>query len=148
MDIKLKQRIVGSLVFFALLLIFMPTISYKMQESSPELASSIPTPPQMPDAGTVVSGDWYLGVNDQTFLVEQQWVVQLGVFSNSGNVDRLMKKLRDNQVPVYKLTENAKNQTTFRVFVGPVTDQNQATRWQQQLSAHWHLSGIVKRISL
>lgn len=146
MDIKLKQRVVGLLVVLALLAIFMPMIFYKMQaKSTLNLSSNIPSPPQLPDASTAVLGQWLQTLPENVFDDPGQWVVQLGTFSDSNNVESLITKLNNNAVPVFKQPIAVKDgRSLIRIFVGPLQSQQQAKQWQQQLYKRYQLNGIIK----
>ena len=147
MDLKLKQRIVGSLVFLSLLTIFLPTIFFKLQNTTIRVASVIPAPPQLPDTGTVVLGNWYSTLDDSIFS-SSQWMVQLGTFNNSVNANQLLQKLKINHVPVFLQSLQSHHQQVTGVYIGPLKSQQQADLWQQQVQTHLKMKGIVKRVTI
>jgi cell division septation protein DedD len=72
-----------------------------------------------------------------------RWVVQLGVFNDSGNAQKLVEQLRSEGMTAYSETISGKPVTTYRVRVGPFLEHEEATRTQQQLSERQKISGVV-----
>ena len=72
-----------------------------------------------------------------------RWVVQLGVFNDSGNAKKLVDRLRSDGMTAYSETITAKPTTTYRVRVGPFLEHDEAIRTQQQLSERQKINGVV-----
>lgn len=246
MDLKMKQRWVGLLVVLALLAIFMPVISYKMESKRGiQLSTNIPHPPELPkiqvlannSAQTTVPTQVAVGTNSPasaqtqlsptsqsqssaasqpqiawasetresasvsltpqnpaanlTSLASQDsdstpgyssaskdsdpiprhfsepkksdkipahspthvahtitasanigWAVQLGLFSNSKNIQHLLQTLSNQAIPTFEEKANAKS---VRIFVGPLMTKAEAQIMKKRLQQELHIVGIIKR---
>ena len=72
-----------------------------------------------------------------------RWVIQLGIFNESANAQKLLDQLRSDGMTAYLETITAKAATTYRVLVGPFLEREEAIRTQQQLSDHLKIDGVV-----
>jgi len=72
-----------------------------------------------------------------------RWVIQLGIFNESANAQKLVDQLRSDGMTAYLETITAKSTTTYRVLVGPFLEREEAIRTQQQLSDHLKINGVV-----
>ena len=75
-----------------------------------------------------------------------KWVVQVGAFSNEGNVNKLVQKLKKNtsnyEVFVQKRKVNGAELQV--VFVGPVPNENEAIHRQKQIQKQFQVNAVVK----
>jgi cell division septation protein DedD len=72
-----------------------------------------------------------------------RWVVQLGVFNDSRNAQKLVEQLRSEGMTAYSETMSGKPSITYRVRVGPFLEHEEAIRTQQQLSERQNIDGVV-----
>ncbi len=72
-----------------------------------------------------------------------RWVIQLGVFNEQANAQKLVDQLRDDGMTAYDETIKTPASTTYRVRVGPFLERDEAIRTQQQLSDQLKIDGVV-----
>lgn len=73
------------------------------------------------------------------------WVVQLGSFSAKNNALDLRNKLKLAGFTAFvDVSQNRQGETRYRLRVGPVNNQEQATQLKQQISNKLKLNGLVK----
>lgn len=69
-----------------------------------------------------------------------KWAVQLATFANSANAEQLVHKLKQQGWDAYKVE---RGQYTL-VYVGPLSDKNQARQYKKTLKNKLQLAGVVK----
>ncbi|QYK03823.1 cell division protein DedD [Shewanella zhangzhouensis] len=71
------------------------------------------------------------------------WTLQLGAFSNAGNVDALVKKLRSAGFKAYTVPTKPVDGSLTKVFVGPDVSQSKIERLKTEVEALTQLKGKV-----
>lgn len=71
------------------------------------------------------------------------WTLQLGAFSNAGNVDALVKKLRSAGFKAYTVPTKPVDGSLTKVFVGPDVSQAKIERLKTEVEALTQLKGKV-----
>jgi cell division septation protein DedD len=69
-----------------------------------------------------------------------KWAIQLATFANSNNAEQLVHKLQQQGWDAY---QSQHGQYTL-VYVGPLTDKNEARQYKKTLRAKLQLVGVVK----
>lgn len=73
-----------------------------------------------------------------------RWVVQVGVFSEAANAEKLVFDLRDAGYRASSQAEQSGGRTVYRVRVGPEVDRSAAVRLKDRLQAERGIEGIVQ----
>lgn len=76
-------------------------------------------------------------------VTKPHWAVQVGTFSNPGNVRRLSKQLKERGYSVMFKDVNLKQGTAVRVRVGPYTSRASADRAQGKIIKDIGVKGVV-----
>jgi len=71
------------------------------------------------------------------------WAVQVGTFSNPGNVRRLSKQLKEHGYSLMLKDVNLKQGSAVRVRVGPYTSRASADRAQDKIRQQLGVKGVV-----
>ena len=72
-----------------------------------------------------------------------RWVVQVGVFSNVGNADSLVARLRLESLSAYKEQVSRSGSITYRVRVGPFLDRDDAIKADKLINQRLSIDGVV-----
>jgi cell division septation protein DedD len=75
-----------------------------------------------------------------------RWVVQLGVFADSGNAQKLVAQLISEGLTAYSETVSGKSAITHRVRVGPFLEHDEAIRTRQRLAERQNIDGVVMTV--
>lgn len=75
----------------------------------------------------------------------QQWLVQLGSFSNKTNADKLMAHLRKHGFKAHSKTTARHTSSITKVFIGPEKNRASASWIVKKLNKTLHLKGIIVR---
>ncbi len=152
MNTQLKHRLVGLAVIASFIGLAVPFIWQPKVNGMPEHPEVEVLPTEQSFVSQVVAVDnrSVLPMNlaskveqaNQQFAkieAEQQWVIQVGSFSEQANAARLAKQLELQSYPVIIETTKKQNKTFYRVRIGP---KNKAIlqRYQQQLAEKLGLS--------
>ncbi len=73
-----------------------------------------------------------------------RWVVQVGVFSDEANAEKLVFRLRDAGYRAMSQAERSAERTVYRVRVGPEVSREAADRLRDRLEAEQGIRGIVQ----
>jgi DedD protein len=76
--------------------------------------------------------------------IVQDWIVQVGTFSNSENAIHLRDKLKSHGHTVHTETVTVAGKKALRLRVGPFRDKEQATKAQAQIRKETGVSGAVQ----
>jgi DedD protein len=164
----LKQRIVGATVLIALSIILWPIFMGTEQSRHVVIESSIPDAPKFerfeikpakPNSDIKPVGSY-----QQTLTTEQadkkplddsqvldnsglptSWVIQLGAFSDQGNIDKLLANLRVNKYKVFtnKFAKDGKSLT--KIFIGPFVELREADGKKQAIDKQYKLNSTVEK---
>lgn len=80
---------------------------------------------------------------DTKEVTTPHWAVQVGTFSNAGNVRRLGKQLKEHGYSVMQKTVPLKQGTAVRVRVGPYTSRSSADKAQAAINKQIGVKGVV-----
>ena len=72
-----------------------------------------------------------------------RWVVQVGSFAESSNVERLVGQLREQGMSAYSETVTTSSSSIFRVRIGPFLERDEAARIKQRLFEKFSIDGVV-----
>lgn len=72
-----------------------------------------------------------------------RWVVQVGSFSDPGNADNLVGKLRLESMSAYKEEVNRSGSVIYRVRVGPFLAREDAIKANNQVAQRLSIDGVV-----
>lgn len=75
------------------------------------------------------------------------WSIQLGVFSDQSNANRLIAQLHAHHYEVYSRHMTLEHRSLVAVLVGPEANLYKAKMLQKQLRREFHLKGEVKKIA-
>lgn len=76
------------------------------------------------------------------------WTVQLAVFSEKRNAEKLISTLRAHHFPVHARHIRHNHFPMIAVFVGPEISETRAIAMQQRLHREFHLTGVVRKIEV
>lgn len=76
-------------------------------------------------------------------ITAPHWAVQVGTFSNQGNVRRLSKQLKEHGYSLMLKDVNLKQGSAVRVRVGPYTTKASADRAQDKIRQQIGVKGVV-----
>lgn len=151
---QLKYRIVGALVILALIIIFLPWLLNRRQQTMPTFLTQdrIPAQPAEPSVADVEAAhaerkqaleDVVEKAELQPAVKEGAWLVQLASFSNKAYADKLVAKLQAGGYTAFVQQTDSSSGAVSRVFVGPETQRNQAEQTLAALEKAYQLKGIV-----
>lgn len=72
-----------------------------------------------------------------------RWVVQVGSFSSADNADKLVERLRGEQLNAFKEDVTSSGSTIFRVRAGPFAEREEAIRISGLIKERLSLDGVV-----
>jgi DedD protein len=72
-----------------------------------------------------------------------RWVVQVGSFSDAGNADKLVERLRAAGLSAYQEAVSSSGSTIYRVRVGPFLERDEAIRVDGLVGEQLSLDGVV-----
>jgi len=72
-----------------------------------------------------------------------RWVVQVGTFSNAGNADKLVARLRLESMSAYKEEVSRSDSVVYRVRVGPFLQRQDAIKADQLVAERLSIDGVV-----
>lgn len=72
-----------------------------------------------------------------------RWVVQVGSFSDAGNADTLVERLRAEGLSAYREAVSSSGSTLYRVRVGPFLERDEAIRVDALVGEQLALDGVV-----
>lgn len=72
-----------------------------------------------------------------------RWVVQVGSFSDAGNADTLVERLRAEGLSAYREAVSSSGSTLYRVRVGPFLERDEAIRVDALVGERLALDGVV-----
>ena len=152
MDSALKQRLIGVLVLISVGLIVIPILfSNKIPADEVVRATiKLPSPPPLPAMTHALSIPETPAVRDIEDMVKipDVWVVQLGVFKNIDNANKLIHELRSKGFPAFTKLSKLGAESTTRVFIGPEINQEKAKYVAAKLEQVFHIKGMVVRHKL
>lgn len=161
----LQNRIVGTAILIALAVIFLPDLLDGKKVSRDDDLQTIPLRPTLTVEQTEAEfpADFEQRVEDaQPRVVTEEefnaprepvsvtigdseeapaWVVRLGAFRNTENVQRLVKTLRDNGFNAYSRSMQSDNGELRVLFVGPDLNQEVLREQLAELKALTELDG-------
>jgi DedD protein len=171
MDEQFKKRLVGSLVFISLAIIFFPLLfdgnekdrskyndelldppkielglqsieNVKKKISDMEKASARKLPSEVAD-----ENDYSKKANfrlDQNNL-PVNWALQLGSFQEQENAVRLRARLREQNYRSYILSGRSSTGDWYRVFVGPLSNKSALMDMRVEIKKKFGLGGNIVR---
>lgn len=138
-----KERVVGFLVIASLLAIFLPYLKFNQNSIPPVSDVLIPEGQKPPlkrmaeikkEIDARFKGAIVKNQKKSSPLQEKAWTIQFGSFSEAGNAEFLVQRLRVKGFSAYKqlfLVEDSK--TVFRVYVGPLLSLEKAKLLKEQI---------------
>jgi thiol-disulfide isomerase/thioredoxin len=83
--------------------------------------------------------------NSTVKTTKMKYRVQVGVFSDYANTERVLKRLYDNfNEPVVVVTDFLNNKTVYRVFAGDCETQDEAEQLRDEIERKTGIKGFVK----
>jgi DedD protein len=76
--------------------------------------------------------------------ITQDWMVQVGTFSNIDNANHLRDKLKRHGHTVHTESVTLAGKKALRLRVGPFSDKEQAVKAQAQIRKELHVQGVVQ----
>jgi len=164
MNETLKHRIVGAMVITALAAIFIPmlfdeAISEGNTPTNTEIILPIKPNSQLPaliksipqSHTDVISTEKIAQVNLQKSASVapsmdkdlKSWVIQVGSFSSEKNANEFKDRLRKQKFNSYVAAIKSKNNTLYRLFVGPELSHEIALKTQQRLEKTFKAKTIL-----
>jgi DedD protein len=163
-----KQRIVGATVLIALSIILWPIFMGTEQSRYVVLESSIPDAPKFdrfeikpakpnPDIKPVGSYQEKLALEraektplDDSKVLDNSgmptsWVIQLGAFSDQGNIDKLVANLRVNKYKVFTNKFSKDGKLLTKIFIGPFVELKEADTKKQAIDKQYKLNSTVEK---
>lgn len=172
MNRALQQRLVGTLVLVAIVLLIAPVL-FDAQGRVPEKITQIPPQPKPVDFSSLAEIEpSNLELPElptpETVEVEAEleptpiaettssivaaventgsWSVQVASFRDAKKASALLEQLRTDQLQAYSRDKTLSDGTLFsQVFVGPVSTREQANALLSQIKEEYSLQGLVVR---
>ena len=171
MEERLKKRLVGSVIFISLAIIFFPLIFDGNERERVEFDRDIPDPPRV-DMGEgsleeiekkiserekasalklpLEVADEKDYSNEPDFQLDKNglpvnWTIQVGSFQEKGNAIRLRARLRENNFKSYILSGKSSTGDWYRVFVGPLSSRNALKDIKLDIEKRFKISGHIVR---
>ena len=72
-----------------------------------------------------------------------RWVVQVGIFSDISNADKLVARLRLESMSAYKEEISQSGSVVYRVCVGPFLERDEAIKADTQVAERLSIDGVV-----
>jgi DedD protein len=76
------------------------------------------------------------------------FVIQMGVFSNFNNGERLRLQLISDGYKAYSRKSSSENGGRMTIFVGPWLDRNRVEAFREELNQKYQVLGLIKRYEL
>ena len=132
---RARRRLVGAIALVLVVVVFLPMIlDNEPKPVSEDVAINIPPPPVATAVKTPVeSGP--SAKQSATSSAKQEYVVQLGAFSDAGNAARLAKTVSENRFDVYTEVVTTSGGKRTRVRVGPYPTRAEALNARDRLKA-------------
>jgi DedD protein len=169
----LKQRIAGALVLGALGLIILPVLFDFADPLKIDRTSKLPAAPEI-ESVQVVKAERPAGVPKKSLFsaifdidnskpatdsseapyglsaedLPKAWVLQVSSFETKKNADEFMNRLRKNDYKAFVKSAKVKNQTRYRVYVGPKIDKRRAVQDKSKIDAAFNTDSIVLKYAL
>jgi DedD protein len=170
-DVKLKQRLTGAVIFTSLAVILLPLLLDGTEEDRASIAADIPAPPKIDLEDITVQGvtrkieqmeraskarlpkevvDETNYDTGQDYVLDKNglpvnWSLQLGSFQKEDNATRLRAQLRGQSYRSYILHKNTNGGETYRVFVGPSSSRETLVKINQKVEVNLNLKGRIVR---
>ena len=171
MDEQLKKRLVGSLIFISLAIIFFPLVfdgnekdrskyndeildppkielglqsieNIKKKISEMEKSSARKLPKEVVDENDYSkNADFNLDENN----LPVTWALQLGSFQEEKNAVRLRARLREENYRSYILSGTSSTGDWYRVFVGPLSNKSLLMEMKAEIKKTFGLQGNIVR---
>ncbi len=98
-------------------------------------------PPEVEEIEPVISQNTIVDV------IVQGWVIRVGTFSVQQNAEKLVKKLKNDGLPVYTKTVSYSGKNLTLVMVGPHADKETADLKRTEIEKHYGLKGQLLKES-
>jgi|GEM_PF-3868069 len=143
MSSHVKQRVIGAIIFIAILAIFIP-LYLSTDISKPTMSDQPPVAPAMPVINLKIPKQMSLQVSEPSVVkavnkpklnvITNSWRLKLGSFTYKTHSDRLISDLKKQGFEAYSQHKtNKKGGVTYDVYMGPAVSKVEAVQLQKHL---------------
>lgn len=157
MESKTAHRLIGTCVVIALVIIALPLVFNKSEETPTEETTTTPAPtpvavaapvvPVIPAVQTITQQPQPAPIvakkEEPVLQHKQAWAVQMGYFKNKDNARRLTDKLRTAGFKAFTATVKNGDKERIRVIVGPEYKQTAASELSSRITKKINMQGII-----
>ena len=171
MDEQFKKRLVGSLIFISLAIIFFPLVFDGNEKDRTRFNDEMPDPPEirlglqsmenvkkkiveMERSSARKVPEEVVDENDYSkkanFRLDENnlpvnWSLQIGSFQKEQNAVGLRARLREQNFRSYILSGRSSTGDWYRVFVGPLSDRSALMEMKGEIEKTFGLKGNIVR---